>query len=487
MALVIIILFLFQSGWMETEPDDPEAYASWLNDLALMPLDLNTVSADELARLPTLDPRLARAIVAHRTRRGAFRDISELERVSGIDAEHIEAIRPYVRISWRVRWNPTGAASLRHGQYRGQATAGPLSVFRSESRRFLRFQNTHATFMMGDHRVSTGLGLVQHQSLRPETSVFGHNRHGTRIRGNTSTSTQGNQEVAGTVRFRGLELSAFEDGGRIQLSNSFLSVGATSSAGAIGQDAIAAFRKIPITIGYEIGVHKDKTAFMAESAITPMRRFKISARYYSIGTGYSAPNALIGVKFGRKPIGESGIGIGVTFRGAYASVSEARSHNSLLRETDTEYRIGFSDARFLGEVRKRVRPGQEDGWVKGGVRFREGRALRGEVIVEGHNRGVGGRAVLDVRPAQGLRVWAMMGVFDAEAYDDRLYVWEPDGHRRGKVLLWYGRGRRGVVSIEAGPVKGVVLSGVFGVTHFSDRWGPGAIKSEGMLQVNVGF
>ncbi len=479
MALVMIMILLMQVGAMNDDLDDPESQARWLNDLSMNPLDPNSASADELSRLPGIDPRLARAIVAYRTRRGAFRDISEMARVPGIDAELVEAIRPYVRIRWRDAWNPTGAAFLRHGQFRGHATAGPFSVFHSDSRRFGSFSSPTLTLIAGDHRVSTGLGLVQHHGFRAENSVFGHNRHGTRIRGNTSSSTSGGTTLAGTVRARGFELSAFETGGRLHHTFGDYGAAITTSSGAISHDGSFSSATVPVGFAYEIATHEGKTAWMVESRIVAARRFRIHVRQYRIGTGYDAPHGMIAVRFGKKPMGETGLGVGLKWNGWHAGVLEARSKNRDYPETDISYRLGYSDSKkSVDWTNDRIR---------GVARFGASGSLRGEVGLEKRGRSVGGRTVLEVEPAKGYKVWAMLGVFDAEAYTERLYGWEPDGYRRGKIVLWYGRGRRGVVSVQAEPWKGLVISAKYGVTHYADRWGPDAVKSEAVIQMDWGF
>jgi hypothetical protein len=478
MALVML-LFWMQTGWSVDDSHDPESLSAWLNELSLAPLDLNTASADDLARLPTLDPRLARAIVRHRTRRGAFRDMSELARVSGIDAEHIEAVRPYLRIRWRDAWHPTGAAFLRSGQYRGHATAGPLSVFRSSSRQFLSLEHPRLSGVLGDHRVSTGLGLLQHQGLRADPSLFAHNRHGTRLRGNTSTSTEGWNGVAGSLRYDIWELSAFRGGARLQLSDGAYNGAITMSAGGVSHDGTLLPATIPLLLAYEFAAHDGKTAFLSELVWKPAPRFRITARVLDVSRGYDAPNSLIAVRFGRRPMGEHGAGVGVAWNGFHASVWEARSKNSLHTETDITARLGYSDS-------KRMVDWSADR-VKGVVRFGAPPTWRGEVGIEVRGRGVGGRAVLDVRPAKGIRVWMMSGVFEAEAWKDRVYGWEPDGAGRGKIVAWYGAGRREVGAVELGPWKGLVLSAKAGVTRYSDRWGPDATRSEAVMQLNWGF
>ena len=60
------------------------------------PLDLNRASVEELDRLPGIGPVLARRIVEHRTRLGAFRSTDELLGVPGIGVRSLERLRPYV-------------------------------------------------------------------------------------------------------------------------------------------------------------------------------------------------------------------------------------------------------------------------------------------------------------------------------------------------------------------------------------------------------
>jgi competence protein ComEA len=64
-----------------------------------LPLDLNAASADELARVPGLTRRLAGAIVADRARRGPFRDVEELERVTGIGPRRLARARLVLSIA----------------------------------------------------------------------------------------------------------------------------------------------------------------------------------------------------------------------------------------------------------------------------------------------------------------------------------------------------------------------------------------------------
>ena len=61
--------------------------------------DLNRATVAELDRLPGIGPVLARRIVEHRKRLGAFHSTDELLGVPGIGARLLERIRPHVTAS----------------------------------------------------------------------------------------------------------------------------------------------------------------------------------------------------------------------------------------------------------------------------------------------------------------------------------------------------------------------------------------------------
>ena len=62
-------------------------------------LDVNRDDADALSALPHVGPGLARAIVRDRERRGPFRDVADLERVTGLGPATLRAIRAHVMAS----------------------------------------------------------------------------------------------------------------------------------------------------------------------------------------------------------------------------------------------------------------------------------------------------------------------------------------------------------------------------------------------------
>ncbi|MFZ5827081.1 MAG: helix-hairpin-helix domain-containing protein [Bacillota bacterium] len=61
-------------------------------------VNINTASAAELESVPGIGPATARAIIEHRTKRGAFQRIEDLTAVSGIGPKTLERLRPYLKV-----------------------------------------------------------------------------------------------------------------------------------------------------------------------------------------------------------------------------------------------------------------------------------------------------------------------------------------------------------------------------------------------------
>jgi competence protein ComEA len=66
--------------------------------LTAVVVDLNTAAEDELTLLKGVGPVRARAIVMDRQRRGPFRSIDEVARVTGIGPVTVEALRDQARV-----------------------------------------------------------------------------------------------------------------------------------------------------------------------------------------------------------------------------------------------------------------------------------------------------------------------------------------------------------------------------------------------------
>lgn len=61
-------------------------------------LDINTATAEELAKLPGVGEVIAARIVRHREKSGRFRSVDELLIIRGISRKKLEALRPLVTV-----------------------------------------------------------------------------------------------------------------------------------------------------------------------------------------------------------------------------------------------------------------------------------------------------------------------------------------------------------------------------------------------------
>jgi competence protein ComEA len=63
-----------------------------------VPLDLNEVEEEHLTLIPGIGPHLAQRIIHYRSKRGGFREIDELEEISGIGGKKLRSLRRYLII-----------------------------------------------------------------------------------------------------------------------------------------------------------------------------------------------------------------------------------------------------------------------------------------------------------------------------------------------------------------------------------------------------
>ena len=62
------------------------------------PLDLNTATAEQLDGLDGVGPTTAQKIIAYRAQHGGFGSVSELDRIPGIGAKRMAALRDHVTV-----------------------------------------------------------------------------------------------------------------------------------------------------------------------------------------------------------------------------------------------------------------------------------------------------------------------------------------------------------------------------------------------------
>lgn len=61
-------------------------------------ININTASIESLSKIPGLDPKIAEAISAYREANGAFKSVSDLVNIEGIDAGLLNKIEPLLSI-----------------------------------------------------------------------------------------------------------------------------------------------------------------------------------------------------------------------------------------------------------------------------------------------------------------------------------------------------------------------------------------------------
>ena len=92
------------------------------------PCDLNTATAEELARLPGIGEVLAERILRYREENGPFQTAEELLNVPGIGEKKLEALRPEVTVGEIETENdpaPAGDSSAAESAGKGESHADP--------------------------------------------------------------------------------------------------------------------------------------------------------------------------------------------------------------------------------------------------------------------------------------------------------------------------------------------------------------------------
>ncbi len=65
---------------------------------AMETININSASADVLAKIPGVGPQLSEAISSYRETNGPFKALTDLTNVEGIDASLLEKIKPFISI-----------------------------------------------------------------------------------------------------------------------------------------------------------------------------------------------------------------------------------------------------------------------------------------------------------------------------------------------------------------------------------------------------
>lgn len=82
---------------LQTDEFGETDFLQILKDLEDRPIDVNSASVRELLRIPFLSYEAASAIIHYRNAQGRYSTPADLQKVSGISAELVQAISPYIR------------------------------------------------------------------------------------------------------------------------------------------------------------------------------------------------------------------------------------------------------------------------------------------------------------------------------------------------------------------------------------------------------
>lgn len=86
-GLLLVSLLLSASSLRAEEKKKPEP-----------PVNINTATVEELAKLPGVGRSIAQRIVNHREKSGKFRTVEELLVIRGISRKKLEQLRPLITV-----------------------------------------------------------------------------------------------------------------------------------------------------------------------------------------------------------------------------------------------------------------------------------------------------------------------------------------------------------------------------------------------------
>jgi hypothetical protein len=99
MLVFLLIIAITDDLVFKTEQDiDLELILKDLEDLKSQPLDLNSATVEDLARIPYLTSNNIIKIVEFRDRYGSFRQVDDLSKIPGFDRVLVETISPFVTV-----------------------------------------------------------------------------------------------------------------------------------------------------------------------------------------------------------------------------------------------------------------------------------------------------------------------------------------------------------------------------------------------------
>jgi len=94
MAALVAIVFGTVVASAQTKPNAPSTTAS-----ASAPVNLNTATAEQLATIPGVGPKMAERIIDYRQKNGGFKKIEDLMNVSGVGEKSFLKMKPLITVT----------------------------------------------------------------------------------------------------------------------------------------------------------------------------------------------------------------------------------------------------------------------------------------------------------------------------------------------------------------------------------------------------
>jgi hypothetical protein len=119
----------------ETESQDQVELLEYMHDLIERPLNLNTVSAENLRSVPWITDQMVRAIIKYRKTKNGFRSVTELLKIKEIDNETFSIIQQFFIIDWQksislnLRQRTYRQHELSQGFQKGIYAGGPEKYY----------------------------------------------------------------------------------------------------------------------------------------------------------------------------------------------------------------------------------------------------------------------------------------------------------------------------------------------------------------------
>jgi comEA protein len=98
MAAIVGIAVSAAAASAQNKATTPKAAAT-VTATATAPVNLNTATAEQLATIPGVGPRMAERIVDYRQKNGGFKKVEDLMNVSGVGEKSFLKMKPLITVT----------------------------------------------------------------------------------------------------------------------------------------------------------------------------------------------------------------------------------------------------------------------------------------------------------------------------------------------------------------------------------------------------